>query len=63
MAIWKGLEIKAELENCIFANSLMSTTIQDSDKRKRSDGREQSTVYLFIYFYTTVYYAEHMGRL
>ena len=37
LAIVEGFELVAEVEECIIANSLMDTTIQDSGKRERSN--------------------------
>ena len=37
LAIVEGFELVAEVEECIIANSLMGTTIQDNGKRERSD--------------------------
>ena len=38
LAIWKGFELRAEVDICIFTNSLMGATIQDGGMRERSDG-------------------------
>ena len=35
-AIWVGFVLEAEVEVCIFTNSLMGTTIQDSGMKERS---------------------------
>jgi len=37
LAICKDLELRAEVEKYIFANSLVGTTIQDDSKREKSD--------------------------
>ena len=37
LAICKGFKLRAEVEKCIFTNSLMGTTIQDDDVTERSD--------------------------
>ena len=36
LAIVKGCELVAEVENNVFANSLMGTTMQDGGKRERA---------------------------
>ena len=38
MAIVEGCEIVAKVKKCIFANSLISTIMQDSGRRERSNG-------------------------
>jgi len=37
LAISKGFELSAEVENCIFASSLTGATIQDGGMRERSN--------------------------
>ena len=37
LAIVEGFELVAEVKECIIANSLIDTTIQDSSKRERSN--------------------------
>jgi len=37
LAIIGGYKIVAKVKRCIFANSFMSTTMQDSGKRERSN--------------------------
>jgi len=37
LAIIGGYKIVAEVKRCIFANSFMSTTMQDGGKRERSN--------------------------
>ena len=37
LAIGKGCEAANKVENNVFANSLMGTTIEDGGKRKRSN--------------------------
>ena len=41
-AIWRGCRLIAEVENNLFANSLIGTT---SSKRKKSDEGDKSIVY------------------
>ena len=36
-AIFESLELMIEVKSCLFANSLMSTTMQDSGTRERSN--------------------------
>ncbi len=43
--IWKDCRLIAEVKNNLFANSLIDATIQDSGKRERSNGDNESTVY------------------
>jgi len=37
LTICKDIELKAEVERCLFTNSLIGATIQDGGTRERSD--------------------------
>lgn len=45
LAICTGYEVKVEVENNVFTNFLLSTTIQDSSIRERSN---------VVYYYWTL---------
>ena len=36
--IWESFELKVDVDVCIFTNSLLDTTIQDSSMSERSNG-------------------------
>ena len=67
LAICTGCEVKVEVENNVFANSLLSTTIQDGGIRERSNRYfyilELKTInFVFLsYFYFLLYLFSYLG--
>ena len=67
LAICTGCEVKVEVENNVFANSLLGTTIQDGGTRERSNGYfymlELKTIdFVFLsYFYFLFYLFSYLG--
>ena len=49
LAIGKGYKVVNRVENNVFANSLIGTIIQDSDKKKRSNGYCYLTSIYFLF--------------
>jgi len=53
LAICTGCEVKVEVENNVFANSLLGATTQDGGTRERSNKLDNFSGYiqqLFIFF-------------